>query len=418
VQLAVDTPRVSKSQTLSALSWFFVAVGVIVFFAALWTGYDPKLVWGAYYTNFLFFAGLAAGGVMTSVIVQIVRAVWCVPVRRIGEAHASFLPYVFFLFLGTYFGKEYLFPWATAPMPGREWWMQPNFVYLRFAILFFLLFYALHRYVSWSLRSDVGFCRENASNKELWKGFGYKTLTSGWKGSEEEIPELQRKMSIFAPVIVVLYAVVWTLFATEMICGMDTIWFSNMFGGFEFLGNIYMAWAAIAVIAAVLARHHEGFSREVKPRQLWDLGMLTFGFCMLWGYTFFSQFLPQWYSNMPEETQWLILRTREMPWMSLGWLTFACAFIIPFITLLSEDIKRVPGAFAVVASIVWLGLWMERYVVVMAQLSPSEIPFGPVEVSIFLGMLGVYLLCLQSFFNRYPFMTVSHPQAQGETSSW
>lgn len=87
------------------------------------------------------FQGLALGGVMTAVIMQIVRATWGAPVRRLAEANVAFFPVAFFLFLTTYFGKEYLFYWGSKPMPGREMWMQPGFVYTRFAILFLFCTY-------------------------------------------------------------------------------------------------------------------------------------------------------------------------------------------------------------------------------------------------------------------------------------
>src|SRR5690606_34019969 len=102
--------------------------------------FDPAYVWGVYYTNLIFWMGLSLGGVIIACIIQIVRAKWAPPIRRIAEANIAFLPWAFFLFLGSFAGKEVLFPWGRAPMPGREWWMEPHFVYARFIVLFLLLF--------------------------------------------------------------------------------------------------------------------------------------------------------------------------------------------------------------------------------------------------------------------------------------
>ncbi len=405
----------------SGLGWFGLlctVIGVIVFFAALWSDYPDKLLWGTYYSSLIFWMGLSVGAVMTGVIFQIVRALWAVPIRRVGEAHIGFLPWAYFLLLATYFGKDHLFPWATAPMPGREWYMQPNFVYARFAVIFLLFFYLLYRFVRHSLRSDLGIVREHGKDKELWRGNIYRILTKGWGDDQEEVIHAQKRMTFLAPIVVACYAIVWTLFSTEMLMSMDTIWFSNMFGGFEFLANIYTAWAMIAVISFYLANRHAEFGKNLKRRQLWDLGMLTFGFAMLWGYTFFSQFLPQWYGNMPEETQWLIVRTRELPWKSLGYVTFACAFVIPFIVLLSQDVKKNPRAFRIVACIIFLGVWLEKYMVIMPQLSPGSIPLGIVDIGIFMGFMGIYILSIKGCLETFPFMTVSHPQARGDIKCW
>ncbi|MCB0331688.1 MAG: hypothetical protein KDD70_18580 [Bdellovibrionales bacterium] len=417
LQAALNAKPINMGEAVRSIALLFVSIGVVVFFWALFSSYPDKLLWGTYFVSLLFWMGLSVGMVMTTAIFQIVRALWAVPIRRVAEAHISFLPWAFALWAMTYFGKEHLYPWANAPMPGREYWMEPNFVYLRFGILFFGFFALLRYFTRLSLRSDVGVAREHAEDKDRWQGLVYKYLTKDWKG-EPEIRSLQVRMSYLAPVLVVCYAVLWTLFATEMICGMDTIWFSNMFGGFEFLANIYTAWAMLAVLSCYIAGRHTEFGRNLKHRQLWDLGMLTFGFCMLFGYTFFSQFLPQWYGNMPEETQWMMLRTRELPWKSLGYVCFACAFILPFVLLLSRDIKRNPRTFTVVACIIFLGIWLEKYMVVMPQLSPDAIPFGFVDIGIFLGFFGLYLLSISKFLRTYPFMTFSHPQARGDVKSW
>ncbi len=418
LQQAIDAGPFAPEKRVTTLCWLCVVFGVIALVGGLVTEYPDAYVWGTYYTSFLFWMGLSVGSVMTTVIVQIVRATWVVPVRRIAEANIAFLPWAFVLFLITYLGKEHLFPWAVTPMPGREWWMQPGFVYMRFGLLFLLFFYLLYQYTKNSLRSDVGVAQEKAANSDSWKGGIYANLTESWRGEKEEVPALQRRMSIMAPAVVVAYVVVWTLFATEMLAGMNTIWFSNMFGGFEFLGNIYMGWAATGVIAIHLAAKNEVFSKILRRRQLWDLGMLCFGFCMLWGYTFFSQYLPQWYGNMPEETQWLILRTKEFPWKPFSYLTLATAFIIPFILLLSEDVKKNPKTFMGVAGVIFTGLWLEKYVLIMPELSPSLVPFSIVDVGIFLGMMGIYGLSIQGFLRRFPIITVSHPQAKNDTTSW
>jgi hypothetical protein len=114
--------------------WVMVFAGIFVFSAGLLFG-DAGETWGAFYVNAVWFQGLALGGVMTTVIMQIVRAKWGAPVRRLAEANVAYLPVAFVVFLTTYFGREYLFYWGRHPMPGREFWMHPTFVYFRFALL-------------------------------------------------------------------------------------------------------------------------------------------------------------------------------------------------------------------------------------------------------------------------------------------
>jgi len=403
------------------MMWVFVVVGMLTFFIGL-LKLPASEVWGAFYVNLIFWMGLACGAAVTPAIFQIVRAKWSGSIRRIGEANSAFLPWAFMLFLCTYFGKEYLFPWARAPKPGCEWWMQPNFVYARFTILIGLLFFLICRFVKLSLREDVGLARELRPNDKHWQGWPHYALAKNWRGSKTEIPAIQAKLSWNAPLIIALYAVIYSLFAFEMVMAMDNIWYSNLYGGFTFVGNIYMGWAVTIITLFYLARNNRVFAASVNSGQLWDLGKLLFGFSMLWGYLFFSQFLPQWYGNLPEETQWLILRTREYPWKALSWLTFSCAFVFPFILLISEDVKRVGRTAVPICLVVLLGVWLERYVTVMPQLSPHAIPLvtassgaGVMELGLFLGFMGVYMLAVLSFWSRYPMVPVAHPLTHGST---
>lgn len=413
IQEALDAGPVKSSPLLTKALIVCLAVGIISFTCGLATEYPDELVWGSFYTSAIYWLGLSIGGVITTVIFQIVRAKWSPPVRRIAEANIAYVPWGVALLLCSYFGKEYLFPWATSPMPGREEYMQPEFAFVRIAVLFFVLFCFLRCFTRMSLRGDIGMAREQAKDKERWKGLGYKMIVKKWQGLDIEVPKLQARMSYLAPLIILVYVVVYTVFATEMIVGMDTIWFSNMFGGFEFLGNIYMGWAMTALIALMLAKGNQDFNKTIQTRQFWDLGMLCLGFSMLWGYTFFAQFLPQWYGNMPEETQWLILRSREMPWKQVGWLAFTCCFILPFVLLLSEDVKKTPWAFSMICLIILAGVWVEKYVIIMPELASTYVPFSMMDVGIFLGFLGLYGICVQHFLTKYPFIPVSHPLTRG-----
>ncbi len=404
-------PMKTSASTYSKL-WLMVFVGVFVFAGNLMFG-DPATTWGAFYVNAVYFQGLALGGVMTTVIMQIVRAKWGAPVRRLAEANVAYLPVAFVMFLTTYFGREYIFFWGRAPMPGREFWMQPWFVYTRFSILFFVLYLLMTRFVLMSLRSDVGLAHDRAKDKTKWQLPIHKFLLRGWQGAEREIIPIQRKMSYAAPVVVIFYMVVVSLFAFEMIMGMNPTWYSNLFGAFIFVSQIYIGWAGLALMTMYFSKKYPKFGAQIHPQQFWDMGKLNFGFCMLWGYMFWSQFLPQWYGNLPEETQWLILRTREFPWKGLAWIVFPMAFIIPFITLLSRDLKKTPLTYGIVCLILMSGVWLDRYLIIMPEMSPHSIPFGTTEVGIFVGFLGAYLLCVRSFLSKYPFVQVSHPLSHG-----
>lgn len=414
LEAAKDAAPIQPNKNLRKLFWGYIFAGLLVSMLGIFK-YPQEQFWGAYYVNLLFWMGLSVGGVVITAIWQIVRATWSPAIRRLAEANVSFLPWAYLLVLISYFGKNALFPWGDSPMPGREWWMQPAFVYGRFAVLLAILFGFMWCFVRLSLRSDFGMLREDNVRHKHWTGFLAVGLSKNWKGSTTEIPAIQRKLSYMAPVLIALYAVCYSLFAFEMVMSMDAIWYSNLFGAFLFIGNIYMGLAMLALLTIYFSFTHVDYAKTLSRSLLWDLGKLTFAFCMIWGYFFFSQYLPQWYGNMPEETQWLILRTKGL-WRPLSYCVFAMCFVIPFILLLSEDLKKTPGALGTVCIIILIGMWLQFYVLVMPQLVPESITLfnaAILEVGLFFGFMGVYGLAIQNFMSQVPFIPVSHPATVG-----
>ena len=412
IKEVVEAGPIEVGTSTNVKLWLMVFLGVFAFSYGLIFG-DAGSTWGAFFVNVVYFQGLALGGVMTAVIMQIVRATWGAPVRRLAEANVAFFPVAFFLFLTTYFGKEYLLYWGSKPMPGREMWMQPGFVYTRFAILFFVLYLLMARFVGMSLRGDIGLARERTEGETKWKLPIHEYLIRGWRGAEREVIPLQRRMSVFAPVVAFFYVVTTSLFAFEMIMGQNPTWYSNLFGAFIFVSQIYIGWAGLALMTMFFSKEKKEFGALITSQQFWDLGKLNLGFCMLWGYMFWSQFLTQWYGNLPEETQWLILRTREFPWKGLAWVVFPMCFVVPFISLLSRDVKKNRVTYAVVCVILMTGVWLDRYLIIMPEVSPDRIPFGIEQVGVFVGFLGAYLLCIRNFLSKHPFIPVSHPLTHG-----
>ncbi|MEI6517152.1 MAG: hypothetical protein WCN89_00520, partial [bacterium] len=108
IEKVVDAGPISIKTKTYLYLWAMIYLGVVVFSYNLMFG-DAATTWGAFYVNAVYFQGLALGGVMTTVIMQIVRAKWGAPVRRIAEANVAYLPVAFVMFLITYFGREYIF---------------------------------------------------------------------------------------------------------------------------------------------------------------------------------------------------------------------------------------------------------------------------------------------------------------------
>jgi hypothetical protein len=141
----------------------------------------------------------------------------------------------------------------------------------------------------------------------------------------------------------------------------------------------------------------------IEPVNLHDIGKLLFGFCVFWAYLFYSQFIVIWYGLLPIEQAWLIHRFGQ-PFQPLMALVFACLFVFPFFGLMGVTPKRTPQILVFFASIVLIGLWLERYILVYPSLysNADNIPFGWHEIGPMLFFLGLVVLAVTAFQQRFP----------------
>src|SRR5262249_36924478 len=158
------------------------------------------------------------------------------------------------------------------------------------------------------------------------------------------------------------------------------------------MGAVYLAMAWNSMWVGLVRSSHPLFTLKVERRTLHDLGKLLFGFGIFWTYLFWSHYLPIWYGNMPEETQYIILRLREQPWHDVAWMVLAMCFIIPFLLGLSRDVKQTPPLLFCTGMIVACGLWLEHYLLFTPSLYPHEIPFNVTDIAVTLGFFGAFLL--------------------------
>lgn len=125
---------------------------------------------------------------------------------------------------------------------------------------------------------------------------------------------------------------------------------------------------------------------------------------------FYSQFLVIWYGNLPEETHYIIERTQHQPWAMLAYSVLILAFVGPFIILINKKIKMMPKAIRWVALSILLGIWLERILLIAPSVvGGHSFPIGWIEISMTVGFLGLFLLAIQTFWNKYPMVAFSDP---------
>jgi hypothetical protein len=410
-------PR-SLPQPATLICAGLAALGTIAFLAGL--AVDAPTAWRAFHVNFVYFAGLSQGGLVLAAVFVIVGAHWPGPVRRIAEGLAAWAPVSLVLGSLGYFGREHLFEWIHHPV-GKEGWLDVGRVYATdiaiyavFALLALVFLRASTRPI---MQSGIA---QGGPGKPWFERFG-----GGWRGDAQERAAAASRIHTLAPIVCLVYAIGFTMVAFDQVMSMEPTWYSNLFGAYVSWGGFLSAVAATALIS-VLLRNHPGLEGEITTARMHDLGKMIFAFSVFWMYLFWSQYLPIWYGNLPEETQYfetrlgpqflqdtwdfVSSRVTEHPYARLTLLVWACCWITPFWVLLGQRPKKTPVILGGVALVVLVGFWLERNVLVWPSVLPQDGSawLGWIQLGTAAGFTGAFALVYLVYSRVFP--TVAVPE--------
>ncbi|RYD88466.1 MAG: quinol:cytochrome C oxidoreductase, partial [Sphingobacteriales bacterium] len=190
---------------------------------------------------------------------------------------------------------------------------------------------------------------------------------------------------------------------------LEAHWFSTMFGWYNLAAMHVSGLAAITLVIIYLQKR--GNFSWLNENHLHDMGKLIFGFSIFWTYVWFAQFFLTWYANMPEESVYFYKRWEpEYKWWF--WLNIVINFVTPVLALMSRDAKRLRNRLMWVCIILIAGHWLDYYLMIMP--GTVEAPgFGPEEIGIFLGFVGLFIFTVLSQIAKAPSLVPKkHPFLQ------
>lgn len=385
-------------------------------------------VQGSFIQNFMYFNGAAQGGFMMTVIGVTCYARWTRRFKRIAEGLAMFLPVSYaLLLLFLALGGINVFPWHQQGPEGLEAagahhkaiYFQTGFFWARQILGLGFMTLMSYLFVQKGLRADLGVAKEDMTKLGLAVPAEWDKKIGDWKGRKEEIESTQNGLINMAPIISIGYALIYSVVAVDLSMSLAPYFFANMFPAWYFMSCIWsgLIWTAIFSISMSKTLGTESL---MKRNFYHDLGKLTFGFTMFWGYTTFAQYLPIWYGNMTEEIGFFLYRTHGEVFGNITLFTLVVCFGAPFVIFLSRGLKKQPSKYIYAAILAAFGIWMERYIVNMPSIhsywmvnedgSPiTGLPFGFIEVGMGLGFLGLFVFVVTSYLNKYPGAVVADP---------
>ncbi len=183
------------------------------------------------------------------------------------------------------------------------------------------------------------------------------------------------------------------LAGVDWVMSLEPLWFSTMFGVYQFAG-VFLSGLAGLVVYASWCRRGGCSPAGMDVRQLHDLGKLLFGFSCFWMYIWLSQYLLIWYVNIPEESVYLVRRTEGL-WWPLLLLNVLLNWAIPFGVLLPRPAKRSWTTMARVSVMILVGRWLDLYLMVLPALGGARAAYGVPELGGLLLGGGALLLLFQ-----------------------
>ena len=380
-------------------------LGLTLFVQALGAGNGDR-AWQLFHVNWLYFTGLAGGSVAFVAVQKITNAKWSGMIIRFASASAAFLPVslVALLLILTVGYPAVYGPMETAAHElehGKALWLSHGFMFARLGIGLSLL-----TLVGWKLvRADLvpDLLAVRAATPPDRRAL-FDRWTRGYDGSAAAALAQQERISRLAPTYVVIYALVFTLVAFDGIMALQPHWFSNLLGGFYFMGS-FLGGHMLLALMMIYGASHLGVADLVSPKQRHDLGKLCFGFTVFWTYLMWAQFLVIWYGNLPEETGFVFARLWGH-WLPVGKVVFIGMFLVPFFGLLGVAPKKTRGTLGFFAVVSLTSLWLERYLLVMPSVSALPGPvLGIPEAGPTLLFLGLYLLSYALFARTFPMIS-------------
>jgi hypothetical protein len=166
-------------------------------------------------------------------------------------------------------------------------------------------------------------------------------------------------------------------------------WHSTIFGFLTLAGLFLAGLAAIALFVVALRRR--GWTHLFTTEHVQDLGRLLLAFSTFWIYLWASQHLLIWYSNLPEETSYYVVRHRGS-WGLLSLANVLLNWLAPFALLLTRAGRRSDRAVCAASLSILVGHWLDLYLVAAPPILGPEPRFGPLELVPFAGACALFLL--------------------------
>jgi len=409
--------------TLRPTGGWFLGLGVAVLCmligAAAWTyqiywglgqaGYAPPVMWGVYIITFVFWVGIGHAGTLISAILYLFRAGFRTTIYRCAEAMTVFAVMTAGLFPIIHIGRPWKFFWLIPYPNWRLIWPQfkSPLVWDVFAISTYLTVSTTFLYIG--LIPDLAVLRDRETNPVRKRILAFLSL--GWRNSEREWRHFARAYLFLAafstPLVLSVHSVVSLDFASGIVPG----WHATIFPPYFVAGAIFSGIAMVFTIIIPLRKWWR-LEHYVTLNHLDAAAKMCLFTSGVAGLAYLTEFFIAWYSGNPYEQQYFWNRVFGQWWWS-AWILLICNMVLP-LSLFSQRLRRNPTWLWILSLFINLGMWYERFVIVVPSLSHEFEPWqwthympSWVDMAFLLGSFGWFFMWFLLFAKQLPLMALA-----------
>ena len=376
-------------------------------------GVNVPVAWGFAIVNFVWWIGIGHAGTLISAILLLLHQQWRTSINRFAEAMTLFAVACAGMFPLLHLGRPWFFYWLF-PYPNTMG-IQPQFrsplVWDVFAVSTYATVSLFFWYVG--MIPDLATLRDRS--RRGWARVAYGVLAMGWRGSARHWHRYEVAYLLLAglaaPLVVSVHSVVSLDFAVSQLPG----WHSTIFPPYFVAGAIFSGFAMVMTIAIPI-RWIYGLEDFVTLRHLENMAKVMLATGLIVSYGYLMESFSSWYTGDPFE-RFLTFNRMTGPYAVQFWTMIFCNVLAPQALWLKRLRTSVPVLF-VIAITVNVGMWVERYVIVVTSLHRDFLPssWGMYagtrwDWATFIGSIGLFFALLLLFIRFLPVISIFEMRA-------
>jgi Ni/Fe-hydrogenase subunit HybB-like protein len=372
-------------------------------------GNNIPVGWAFDIINFVWWIGIGHAGTLISAILLLLKQDWRTSINRFAEAMTLFAVACAAMFPLIHTGRPWLAAYWLFPYPNTMG-IWPQFrsplIWDVFAVSTYATVSALFWYTG--LIPDLATLRDRAKSKRLARVFG--VLSLGWRGSAAHWQRYEKAYLLLAGMSTPLVLSVHTVVSFDFSVGIVPGWHATIFPPYFVAGAIYAGFAMVLTLAIPLRKIY-GLEDFITMRHLENMGKVTLVTGLIVAYGYVSEAFFGWYSANKYEG-FMIWNRMTGPYAPYYWALIFCNIITPQ-TLWIKRVRTSTLGLFLVAMVVNVGMWLERFVIVITSLHRDFLPssWGMYYPTIwdwmtFIGTIGLFVTLFFLFVRFLPMISI------------